>query len=229
MRSRVRVKGNIMSSPSHLAAEPADPGGGGDGETDSATLDGGLAELHRKTAAMLQTLADSYGTESKEARSRAAKLRAEADTAEALAGRLEEESARIRGEAERIGTEPSWMTGPQDAPAAASTSFGGAAPGPVASGALAAATGVPAAESSQDKADVAPAVSGSQAETPGPGPARGFAPPSSPSQQDPAQGTPGAPGSSAPGAAGESDDWAPRPFESWRNQTSQVSSRIIEL
>src|ERR1700721_3105124 len=130
MRSRVRVKGSPMSSSSDFATGPAAPvtadsvssddaaetaadiGAPEEVETvesDSVKVDGSLADLHRETAAMLRTLAGRYDAEAADKRALAARLRAESDANESLASQLAEESARIRVDADRLGTEPTWI------------------------------------------------------------------------------------------------------------------------
>ena len=218
-----------MSSSSEFASGPGAPTAtedrGGD-EPEASKVDGGSDDLRRETAAMLRTLADRYDTESEDSRANSARLLAESEAAGALAVQLAEESVRIRAEAGRLAAQPTWLSGVADATAdskvehQATPTAGSTAAGTTEAGATA---------------------------QPGPGPARGFAPNvggsaegsqiSSPtsaptsaagSTSSALQG--GASGSGSPTSpTGESDDWAPRPFESWRNQSSQVTPRMLEL
>jgi hypothetical protein len=71
-----------------------------------------------------------------------------------------------------------------------------------------------ATESSEEPAK----ASGATTTAPGPGPARGFAP-----------NVGAAAGASQSSHTSEPDDWAPRPFESWRNQATPVTPRRLEI
>ena len=222
-----------MSSSSEFAAGPGAPtateDSGGD-EPEASKVDVGFDDLRRESAAMLRTLADKYDAESEESRARSAQLLAESEAAGALAVKLGEESVRIRTEADRLASQPTWLSGVPDA-TAESKAEPQATPD---AGPTAGTTGT----STTEPGTTAP---------PGPGPARGFAPNvgassegsqlSSPSSaptsaasstSSSVQGGTSGQGSPAP-PTGESDDWAPRPFESWRNQASQVTPRLLEL
>lgn len=222
-------------------SEPVEVGAG----ADDTKADGSLADLHRETAAMLRTLADRYDAEAADKRAVAARLRAESDANESLATQLADESSRIRVDADRLGTEPTWVgaaTGddvPSPAgPAHDEASDGGSATGDQASQAPSQA---PSAWSTQSEGTSQatsvqsdqvghsdePAQSFSGVEPPpGPGPARGFAP-------NPDAGGEESKSTEAPTVSadttGAPDDWAPRPFESWRNQTSRVIPRLLGL
>src|ERR1039458_1187597 len=101
-----------MGSSSEFAGGPGTPAASEESDGDepaAAATDGGFDELRRQSAAMLQTLADKYDSESEDSRSRSARLLAESETAGALAVKLAEESVRIRTEADRLAAEPTWM------------------------------------------------------------------------------------------------------------------------
>lgn len=226
-----------MSSSSEFAAGPgssATKDSGGD-EPEASKVDAGFDDLRRESAAMLRSLADKYDTESEDSRARSARLLAESEAAGSLAVQLAEESVRIRAEADRLAAQPTWLSSAPDATAESKIE--------------------PSASTVSGAPDTATAVGMTTGGTtepdataqPGPGPARGFAPnvgssteggqlasagsaptsaasATSPTLQDGTSGT-GSPAS----PTGESDDWAPRPFESWRNEASQVTPRLLEL
>jgi hypothetical protein len=202
-----------MGSSSEYAPGPGSPAASeaeaGD-EPEVAETGGGFDDLRRQSAAMLQTLADQYDTESENSRSRSAQLLAESETAGALAVKLAEESVRIRTEADRLAAEPSWMTGGSETtPDSSGTADG--APGS-ATKAESVASGDAAGGATAEHGTTA---SGSTP-APGPGPARGFAPNAGSESSQVSDSGP-------TGQTSGSDDWAPRPFESWRNQASQVT------
>jgi hypothetical protein len=220
MRSRVRVKGIMMSSEGDDAPqsgaqvasdESTTAGSGGDNQN------GGLSELQEQAASALRNLADRYESESKEADAQVAKLTSDLKAAEARATRSAAEADRIRTEADRVATKPDWLTATS---ADESVQEATAAPANTAP-----ATSDTATSSGNDEPVTTP-----DPPVPGPGPARGFALPAQPAQPaqpaEPAQPTSDTASGSAPGTASGSgtgsgsEDWAPRPFESWRNQTS---------
>jgi len=209
-----------MSSPSEYATgqeATAVTDEGGDEEPNVTSPEADAADLRRQTADMLRTLADKYETEAQDSRARAVELRAESDAADAKAVQLGDESARIKAEAERLGTEPTWIARPADSSTEAGKADSGDATDSSAS----------APESADDTAASTTASSG-------PEPARGFAPQSE--SETGAQAStiqPGSATTTSTGATGqaespasrsqvEGDDWAPRPFESWRNQPGQT-------
>ena len=213
-----------MGSSSEFAAGPGAPaaseGGGGD-EPEASGLDGGFAELRRESAAMLRTLADKYDSESEDSRARSARLLAESEAAGALAVQLAEESVRIRTEADRLAAPPTWMPGssPDAAQAHSGTSGGTDQPSTPDSGTPAPGTAAAASEATDSDATDSTATEPGTTPPPGPGPARGFAPNAGSTAEGTQHATP----------TRETDDWAPRPFESWRNKASQVTPRLLEL
>ncbi len=170
-------------------------------------------ELRRQSAAMLQTLADRYDAESEDSRARSAQLLAESEAAGALAVKFAEESVRIRTEADRLAAEPTWL---KDVP---DTTAGPKQDADAASDEVA---GAEAATTAQASASISTSTTGTPA--PGPGPARGFA-----HNVGSTEGSQSGGSGSQASSASESDDWSPRPFESWRNQASQVTPRVFEL
>jgi hypothetical protein len=218
-----------MGSSTEYAAGPGAPAAsedsGGD-EPKAREVDSGFDELRRESAAMLRNLADKYDAESDDSRARSARLLAESEAAGALAVQLAEESVRIRTEADRLAAQPTWLAGASDASAAPKVDE--------APSASSSSSSSPEAGTATD--DVTSAESAATTESgatppPGPGPARGFASGTTSSSSSTASTPPGATGSagSPTSPSSESDDWAPRPFESWRNQASQVNPRLLEL
>jgi hypothetical protein len=216
-----------MSSSSDFApgsedspADGSDPSGSE--ENDAVLADDSLADLHRETSAMLRTLADRYEADSADKRATVARLRTEMEAAESLATQLAEESARVRADADRMGTPPEWIDGPtkgegasgQPAGTEAATEAGTASEtGTDSEAGTVSETGTGSPEGSESAAPDEPAV-------PGPGPARGFA-----------EGEPRAESTDSTSASQSAapEDWAPRPFESWRNQTSRMIPRLLGL
>jgi hypothetical protein len=233
-----------MSSSSEFAAGPGAPAAtedrGGD-EPEVSKVDTGFDDLRRESAAMLRILADRYDTESEDFRARSAQLVAESEAAGALAVQLADESVRIRTEADRLAAQPTWLSGVPDATAAskvepkATTEAG--TPGAATAGSGTTGGGTTGGGTAEPDSSAPP----------GPGPARGFAPnvgssteggqlasagsaPTSAAGSTSSALQGGNSGSAAPASpTDEPDDWAPRPFESWRNQASQVTHRLLEL
>jgi len=202
---------------------------------DPVKVDGSLAELHRETAAMLRTLADRYEAESQSKRAEAARLRAESESNDSLAAQLEGESTRIRADADRLGTQPTWIvagTGDQaptvEAGAEPAESSSDDAPPNSDDSPKVWSEATWASRSDDDTAGSGqPAQSFSEVEAvPGPGPARGFASSPEPSGE---QGQSAESGSTSAQPSGSTEDWAPRPFESWRNKTSRVVPGLLGI
>jgi hypothetical protein len=220
MRSRVRVKGIMMSSVGDDAPESGARVASDESTTSEQGDDhhnGGLSELQEQAASALRNLADKYESESKEADAQVAKLTADLKATEARATRSAAEADRIRTEADRVATKPDWLTETSaDENGQESTTSQ-----PTTTQEPTAAPGTPDATTSSGADETATTTDPS---IPGPGPARGFAQPARPAQPaEPASdtGTASAPGTASPTASGSgSEDWAPRPFESWRNQTN---------
>jgi cell division septum initiation protein DivIVA len=185
--------------------------------TGAVQVNGELADLHRRAADALRTLAEKYLAESKDAQDRAKELRAELEATEAKANKLNSESEQIRAEAERVGRAPDWLRGAE--PAAAT-----AAAEPAEENLEQLTQTAPATEAPTGPEPThAPQVATESQPAPGPGPARGFAqsvPSTEPQDADQIAATPD---------NSESEDWAPKPFASWRSETKQVSSKILEL
>lgn len=198
-----------MSSPSDYSSGPETgqvtdaPVSSETADEPDANPDSDSGELREQTAAMLRKLADTYGTEADEAKATAERLRTEASAADARATQLGDEAARVKAEAERLSNPPSWQS------AAGET---GTQPDQSASG----------PEPARGYAGSEPATAASPSE-----------PPTGGESGHPSV-LPGSPTMTAAteseAKATEQDDWAPRPFESWRNQAGgQTTSRFLEL
>ena len=225
------------SEPAEALESVTPEAGGGNGDNDNGDntapdevmVDDSLAELQRETVAMLRTLADRYEAESSDKRARAARLRTESEANDALASKLAEESARVRADADRLGTPPTWISGATSGDGRTEPPDGAEAAAP--SDATPAATEVEQTHGEQSSAQSADAsfsidsARGGESQVPGPGPARGFAETSDQS----AAGAQRAETTSTAESAGAPEDWAPKPFESWRNQTSRVIPRLLGL
>jgi hypothetical protein len=176
-----------------------------DGDEPETNRDDDSGELREQTAAMLRKLADTYGTEAEAAKAQAERLRAEAKEADAKATQLAEEAARVSAEAQRLSNPPSWQS--DDAQATASTEPAPSGPEP--------ARGYAGSQPSAPPAPAETTTTGTEASHPSVLP--GSPTMTAATESDPKPKT-------------EQDDWAPRPFESWRNQAGgQTSSRFGEL
>ena len=227
------VSAATVPAEDETAAEPVESA-----ENDGAepvNADGSLADLHRETAAMLRTLADRYEAESQTKRAEAARLRTESEANDSLAAQLEEESTRIRSDADRLGTQPTWVvagtgdeaTAVDSGAAPAGSSSDDAPPNTGDSPNVRSETTWTSRSDDVTAASDQPAQSFSDVEAvPGPGPARGFA--SSP-EQSAEQGQSAESGPTSAQPSGSTEDWAPRPFESWRNKTSRVVPGLLGI
>jgi hypothetical protein len=202
-----------------------------DYEPDTETADGS-AQLREQTAAMLRKLADTYSGDADSAQANAEQLRTEAQAQDARARQLSAEATRLKAEADRLSNPPSWESGEEqpdpDPTGPASTGPGSEGSGSTESGPEPARGYAGSGSSPSSAATSDPeAAAGTSSET-----SAGH-PSVIPGSSDTATGVTGPggtdTGSNVSGSAPDSDDWAPRPFESWRNQAGQVSPRFLEL
>lgn len=156
-------------------------------------------------------LADLHRQAAEALETLADKYKAESRDAQDRATELKAELEATEAKAKKLASEAEQIRAEAERLGHTPDWLGGSAAGPVASaGPGATVSTAPDGQTDEHKAEKPPA--------PGPGPARGFA--SSVATTD------------APTATGESsdaEDWTPKPFASWRNETKQVSPKILEL